>query len=80
MPLLQIGSGDEGGQERDAAPSHRGVAQHLGIVGAQRPRNVNPVLAVGPGELPLITGGEVAVGETIVAAQIIGMLRRATGA
>src|SRR5262249_55045569 len=31
--LLQVGAGDEGRQERDAAAVHGGVAQDLGVVG-----------------------------------------------
>src|SRR5271165_5475960 len=75
--LLKIGSRDEGGKQRNPASLHRRIPQHLGIVGAQRPRNCNPVVAVRTGELPLVAGGKVAIGQALVIAQIVGVLRRA---
>src|SRR6202035_5605052 len=74
-PLLDISSRDESGQERDAAPPHRRVPQYLGIVGAQRPRDRNPMVAIRAGKLLLVAGGEMAIGQARVATQIVGVLR-----
>ena len=76
-PLLEVGANDEGGQQDDAAPPHCGVSEHLAVVRAQRPGDRHPVIAVATSELPLVSGGEMPVGQAIVFAQIIGMHRRA---
>src|ERR1700704_3451645 len=74
-PLLDIGPCDESRQEGDAAPPYSRVPQYLGIVGAQRPRDRNPMVTIRTRKLPLVAGGEMAVGQTRVLAQIVGMLR-----
>jgi hypothetical protein len=66
--LLKVRADDERREKRDAASSHCGIPQDLGVVGAQRPRDLNPMLAFGSRKLPLIAGREVAVGQAGVIA------------
>src|SRR5882724_2497471 len=76
-PLLKVIADNKRRKKSDAASSHRCVPQDLAIVGAQRPWNLNPMVSVGTGELPLVAGREMSVSQASVLAQLFGMLRRA---
>src|SRR5580704_1611038 len=75
---LQGVRSDECGNECDATPGDRGIAQHFGIVRAQRPGRLDPVIAVLARQLPLIAGGEESVSEAIVTTQVARVGWRAT--
>jgi hypothetical protein len=54
--VLQFLLRNEHGHHRDAASSRSRIAEHLRVVGAQRPFRRNPVVAFGSSQLPLVTG------------------------
>src|ERR1700754_1321493 len=68
---------DEHWQDGNATRIDGGITQKFGIVDAQGPRRLDPVVAVFSGQFPLVARGEEAVGETVMIPQIAWMFRYA---
>src|SRR5260370_668582 len=67
--VLQFLLRNEHGHHRDAASPGSRIAEHLGIVGAQRPFRRNPVVAIHSGQLPLVPHAKLSLREALVMSQ-----------